>query len=589
MNDSYGLGQEKDYTENFDQVARLVFEKVGDGIVLSDFGGKILEANSAAERIFGYDPGALKGRSISDLLPQSMRAAHARWVDNYATGKESEIVGKGRRIGLTAPDGSPMHLAINVTPLGDHGVNGFVSIFRDISADVMRESNLIHQLHNDSLTGLPNQRSLLEFLKTCPEQGHQYHHGILAIIDLDHFSMINRTMGMSSGDSVLYELARRIRTIFHDADHVACLGGDRFSILFCNAEKFPDISLLGRLLIECISAPINVVDRTVSLSPSIGIVVFSSQEKEKRICVSMAEAAISAAKQQGGKRYIVKNEKDVENYKEQMKIEQNLHGAVARKEFRLVYQPQYNLITGRITGFEALVRWRNFNGIEVMPNDFIPIVEANGFIHDIGELVLDRGLQFLSFVHEMKANLTLAVNVSSVQISRDDFLANIANAIARYDLDPGLLELEITESAVMADPIDAVKKMKSVRAMGIAIAMDDFGVGQSSFAHLRKLPIDKLKLDRSLIPSNKSDLAGCAMVSGLVTIGQQLGLSVLAEGIETLEQDQLVYSLGCDKAQGYFYGRPLEEREAKKIVLNHVKDHIEGGTHSKKFEKVAGI
>ncbi len=421
---------------------------------------------------------------------------------------------------------------------------------------------LSYQAQHDALTGLPNRFLLEDRLQQAIAYANR-HHSRLAVLllDLDGFKYINDTLGHQAGDQVLIEVSRRLRSVIRQADTVARLGGDEFFMVLSDLVKPNDAVRIAQSCLDALRKPILIAERDYVLSASIGISCYPEHGAEPEVLRQHADTAMYHAKFNGKNGFQVFTPEINAHLRERLELMGDMRQALDNGEFRLEYQPQF-LANGELVGFEALLRWDHPVRGLIEPNKFIPIAEETGLVVPIGKWVLEQACQQLaSWRSAGYEKLRMAVNVSTLQFERQDWMETISSAVRDNGLPPSALEVELTESVVMKNSERAAERLAQLRALGISSAIDDFGTGYSSLKYLQNLPIDTLKIDQSFVrnlgPSSDSDSGNEAIVRAIVTLAQQLGLRVVAEGVETNEELQLLRRLGCDLVQGYLFAKPM--------------------------------
>ncbi|NVK23622.1 MAG: EAL domain-containing protein [Gammaproteobacteria bacterium] len=445
----------------------------------------------------------------------------------------------------------------------------------------------LHKLaYFDNLTGLPNRQSFYEKLKTYIDdniklsESHERSitrdlEAAVMVIDLDRFKRINDTLGHDFGDELLLEVTKRLTDSIQAVTHhewtennlkisgkLARLGGDEFAILFEYVESKKQITRIVQQLIERISAPIQVENYEITVTPSVGITLFPENGESASELIKQADIAMYQAKEVGRNSYVFFHEEHNDRSIERLRLEEYLHSAIKNQEFELHYQPQVNIKQNKVTKAEALIRWNNPQIGFVSPVDFIPVAEETGLIIEIGDWVLNTAcLEAKKWQTSGLDNCKVSINVSSIQFKQSDLIRKIESALKTSGLPAHLLEIEITESAIMSDVEDNIKRLKDLKAMGISIACDDFGTGYSSLSYLKRFPLDTLKIDRSFINDVATDDNDLAIVKAIMLLADTMQLKVVAEGVETMEQLQIMNKYHCELIQGYFFSKPLKYQE----------------------------
>jgi len=414
---------------------------------------------------------------------------------------------------------------------------------------------LRHLASHDALTGLPNRVLLDDRLAQAVVHAERDGHSFgVAMFDLDRFKIVNDSFGHRAGDELIKEVAHRLAGIARSTDTVGRLGGDEFLFIMDRLAKHEDAGHIARRAIAALQVPIQIGGVDIHSSASIGIAIFPADGKSVEALIANADAAMYCAKQRGRNNIQCYASGMNSVTQEKVKLESDLHQALALGQFELHYQPKLDTTTGVIHGAEALIRWRHPQRGLIPPGEFIPLAEACGLIDSIGEWVVREGCrQARAWQLEGLPHLRVAVNLSAFQFRNGNLLQMIRKALQAADLDPRFLEVEITESAVMSDPEESVTILEQLSRMGVVVSVDDFGTGYSSMSYLRRFPIDKLKIDRAFIAELISRADDTSIVKAIVSLAHSLHLKVVAEGVETAEQLELLKRLGCDQYQGFCF------------------------------------
>lgn len=455
----------------------------------------------------------------------------------------------------------------------EHGSTGkparFVGTHSDISALKETEERLRHLASFDTLTKLPNRHMFVEHLNLALAETKRddCHHALL-FLDLDRFKIINDSLGHTIGDQLLVEVALRLKSVLREVDFVARLGGDEFTVLLKRIQKPYQAAEAAERIIEALNKPYNLSGHQVVSSPSIGIVLYPDDGTTLEDLIKKADLAMYQAKQQGGSSYHFFNEYMTQQANDRLETETALREAIAQEhEFIVHYQPQVNLETGRIDGLEALIRWQK-EGQIVPPNDFIPLAEETGLIVPLGDLVMRTVFRDIKlWLQNNQLNHRVAVNISAVQFSQRDFIKKVDVLLNETGLDTQYLEFELTEASVMQNVDYALSAMTQLKQRGIHLALDDFGTGYSSLSYLKKFPIDILKIDKSFVDDMGLADVNKRIVKSIIELSHHLKLKVIAEGVETLSQQDMLTSIGCDSIQGYLYSKPVDYDAVTKLLV----------------------
>lgn len=438
-----------------------------------------------------------------------------------------------------------------------------VSAISAIALDNYRLSrDLRYQAFHDSLTGLPNRFLFLDRLNQAVAEGKRTgSKRALFCIDLDRFKNTNDLLGHGFGDKVLREMAKRLREILRQCDTLARMGGDEFMLLSAPLESYDEIEAICGRVMETLSQPFEEDSYRINLGASIGVSLFPADSQDAATLYQHADVAMQHAKKSGGNVFKYYDGTIMTQFLERLELENDMPRALEQGEFHLVFQPQVETASNRIVSYEALLRWRKPDGTYIPPSTFISIAEESGFIVTLGTWVLTQACLQIGRLHKLGAtDLKIAVNVSTVQFVQDNFLDQVRAVIKTTDFPANRLEIEVTESAVMHDMDIVAARLNALRALGITVAIDDFGTGYSSMSYLKSLPIDCLKIDRCFIAEIGSDAfehkKSQALVDALINLADNLGLSVVAEGVENRRQLEFLRQKGCTFVQGYYTGKP---------------------------------
>jgi diguanylate cyclase len=420
-------------------------------------------------------------------------------------------------------------------------------------------NQLRHLATHDALTGLPNRVLLDDRLSQAvahAERGRQ-HFAVLAL-DLDRFKFINDSLGHHAGDELLNRVAARLRGVVAEVDTVARVGGDEFVLLLTSQTRREDAVRVAQLAIDALKSPVKIAGVDLHVSSSVGIAFYPADGATAEQLMAHADAAMYCAKQRGRNNLQIFEAGMDTGTRERVKLESDLHCALANGELELYYQPKVDTDTDSFDSVEALVRWRHPDRGLIMPEDFIPLAEECGLINTIGEWVLREACrQCKDWQREGLPPMRVAVNVSATQFRQGDLLGVIRAAVEQAALDPRFLELELTESAVMTSPEESAAILQELSGMGVLVSVDDFGTGYSSMSYLRRFPIDKLKIDRGFVKDLITRADDASIVRAIISLAHSLRLKVVAEGVETPEQLRSLKSMGCDQYQGFHFSPPL--------------------------------
>ena len=545
-----------------EQLAQKVYTHTPAGIIFTDEAHRILSINPATTQMTGYESFELIGQTVFGLINLEHDQSQEVFQEEVAQrGSWSGELNVARKNGDNFPAGT----RVNRVDDPQSGMPAhYVWILADITERKQTEERMRHIAQHDALTGLPNRLALLMRLaQLLPEARRHNWKVAIMFLDLDRFKIINDTLGHQIGDELLREVACRLSGVIRETDFVARLGGDEFVVILPAIGVPADAATVAGKIIVALSSAIEANGHELHTSPSIGISIFPDDGADGDIILKNADTAMYHAKSAGRNNYQFFASEMNQATSERLNIEHKLRHAIARNELALCFQPQFSAGNVTPTGVEALARWHHPTEGMISPARFIPVAEETGLIVDIGEWVLNNACREMKrWIDAGLRPMRIAVNVSARQLRRRDFCETVANALTTSGLPPELLELEITESSVMESPQEAIRILESLGRMGVTLAIDDFGTGYSSLAYLKLFPIDHLKIDRSFVADIETDLNDRAIAFGTIALAHSLGLKVIAEGVETEDQLELLRANGCDEVQGFLFSKPLNSAAA---------------------------
>lgn len=553
-----------------------------DGILGVDARGRIQFVNPGLEKMFGYASQELIGQPVEMLLPLAQRQRHTELRDSYLAKPTGRPMSSQRGLLGRRKDGS--HLPVDIA-LGRHQVLDGMRItafIRDVTERHLLEQQMQHRATHDMLTGLPNRALLQDRLERAIANARRHDSQFAVImLDLDNFKDINDGWGHSIGDKLLISVSDRLQGTLREGDTVSRFGGDEFVILATDFKDARDIQTVVDKIVVTMSEKILIGDNQFHASGSIGVAVYPEHAGTAEELLSNADIAMYRAKALGRRAACFFDLSMNRDQQEAQLLKTRLINALERGELSVHYQPQYRISDQSIVGFEALARWYQADGSAIGPDEFIPVAEANGLIVPITEFVIQTVCDQIRCWSDAGFSPLVAVNISALHFRQEGLLLDcIAEQIKRAQIDPRLLALELTETALMDDSEITQRTLRRLVEMGIQVAIDDFGTGYSSLASLRLFPLSTLKIDRSFMRSLQSDPKAAAIVTGLISLSKSLGLQVLAEGVETYDQLQMLSANCCDCIQGWLMHPAMPAEDCLRLLQQQSeqrkKENVEG-------------
>jgi diguanylate cyclase (GGDEF)-like protein/PAS domain S-box-containing protein len=549
------------------QQAVQIIEHTMEGVVITDGEGLITSVNPAFCEITGYSEMEIIQQHLETLKSDRHQQEFFDevWTTVCQTGFWRGEVWNQRCNGEVYP----AWMTISCVRDEQGNMLHYVAVFSDITSIKQSQSQLEHLAHHDSLTNLPNrllfEDRLQHAISQSKRQGRQL---AVLFLDLDRFKNINDTLGHAMGDELLKEVAKRLLDILRDDDTAARLGGDEFTVLVENLEDPSQAAVVAAKIQESFKTPYQIAGRELHVTTSIGISIYPEDGQSVADLTKNADAAMYQAKEQGRNNYRYYTSELTRTAFERLLLETELRSALKKDQLLLYYQPQISLKNGQMTGAEAVLRWHHPRLGIIPPARFIPLAEESGLIHEIGHWVLKEACEQTRYLYKQGLfQGRMAVNLSVRQIMQTDLILRFEQIIADSECPPDMLQLEVTEGIFMGQMKQSVPVLDVFKKLGVSIAIDDFGTGYSSLSYLKQLPIDKLKIDRSFIRDLPNDSDAIAITQAIIALGKNLGLHIVAEGVETLAQQALLQKMGCEEGQGYLYSPPVPANAFEEMLL----------------------
>jgi len=549
---------------------RATLNSIGDAVIRTDVNARVHYMNPVAERLSGATLDAARGRDFRDIF-EPVDGTDQTQLDGIL-----ELDDRTRRltqISLRSQSGATHSVQLAVTPVHDAKgrIDGMVLALTDVTAMVSLTERLSHLAMHDPLTNLPNRVLLIDRLNQATSNAMRSKERVAVLfLDLDGFKRINDSLGHARGDDVLKEVALRLLANRRSGDTIARWGGDEFVIVMAGPDREEILAGIARGILTCLAEPFVHQEQELYLTASIGISVCPGDATDAEALLKHADMAMYRVKRQARNSFHFYSEELNRSATEHLAVESALRQAVKRGELDLYYQPQVALSSGRVTGVEALIRWRNpANGL-MLPGSFLPIAEESSLIEEIGLWVMTQACnQARAWLDEGLGCLNVAVNVSPRQILRSGMVSTVERVLRESRVDPGMITLEIVETAVLQDIERLQVVLGELKGLGVHIAIDDFGTGYSSLMHIKRFPIDEVKIDQSFVRGITTDPDDAAITQAVIAMAHSMDIKVIAEGVETESQLAFLRERHCDEWQGYLYAHPLPAVEFAALLAGH--------------------
>ncbi len=561
-------------------ISSIAFE-THEAIVITDINANIIRSNKAFTKLTGYSQQEVQGKSPSILKSELHTESFykALWKSIYNKGSWQGEIWNRKKDGTLYPCWQSISAVYNQKEEVTHYISHATDLTKDKKAE--REINRLNW--HDKLTGLPNRSLLIDRLQQSLLQTHQYYNALF-LININRFKLFNESLGHSAGDDLLIKVAQRLQSLnIEHADNLAIarVGNDEFSISCLTqtsnlAEANQISETIAHYIQGCLGKPFLIQEQTAIIDTSMGVTLFTPCHKTAETLLQEANTALYHAKKiakQTAQSTIQFYEQTMQQKtKGRLKLENQLRTALTNQEFKLQYQPQIDLASGNIIGVETLIRWQQQDGTLVPPNDFIPALEESGLIIPVGMWIIEEAIAQAQILHQMQPELTMSINLSAIQFNDKQLIDNVQKILQKTQYPAELLEFEVTESLLMSDIEETIKKLNAFADLGIKIAIDDFGTGYSSLAYLKRFPVSKLKIDKAFIDEiTHTDSSDPAIVLATIQMTKALNITTIAEGVEDQNQLDLLKTMGCDEIQGYFFSRPLAPHDLKEFIQTYKK------------------
>jgi diguanylate cyclase (GGDEF)-like protein/PAS domain S-box-containing protein len=535
------------------------FANSQEAILIIDINKNVVAANKAFEKLTGYSEKDIKGRNLLDieLLGGLTSKVKNIWEDIEEDGYWQGELFLGKKLGISIP------VWAQFKSIERNDLILYLVTALDISQQKIMENSIEFLKNYDALTGLPNRNLLNDRIKVAVATAKRMKVKVgLLYIDIDNFKIINDNFGLPVGDVLLQKFAKRVSTLYRETDTFSRIGADNFILVCFGINSNNELLVIISRIRESLEKPFYIFNNKINITISVGASIFPADTEDHEKLISLAEDALATAKDYGRNTYILYSPKDRFEIKDDYLLLSRLGDAAKNNEFVLYYQPKVSFESGEIVGAEALIRWQHPTMGLVSPMRFIPLAETYGYIKELGEWVIEKVCQQLSYWQKRGINIeNISINISSIQFN-DKKLKDYIEAKAKYyNVNLSHLELELTESMIMRNFDLSLEVIKSLKALNVLLSIDDFGTGYSSLSYISRLPFDILKIDRSFVMNISKNTQDIKIINMIINLAKSLGIKVLAEGIETEDQYNLLKEMGCDQFQGYYFSKPLTVEE----------------------------
>jgi diguanylate cyclase (GGDEF)-like protein/PAS domain S-box-containing protein len=555
-----------------------------DIVYMLDNNGCFAFVNERVTELLGYTQEEFIGHHYSEFIhPEDVEKANFAFSISLgnidiAQNIEFRMLPKFPGSDLFCFESRSMAIKLNESDIPDRNSDshhiGIYGVARDVSEQKRLDEQISFQLYHDALTSLPNRILFRDRTKFAISQANRNARKVAVMfLDMDRFKVVNDSLGHLAGDKLLQKISKRLLTCIRDSDTLARVGGDEFNLMLPDIGSRDDVTQLINKMSRALEQPFIIENNDVYVTFSIGTALYPENGNNSETLIKHADMAMYNIKGKGKNGHEFFSDHMQHLFQEHLSIENGIRKAIQENQFEVYFQPQYDVKLEKISGVEALIRWNHPDKGLITPNDFIPLAEETGLINDIGEWMLDASCHILqNWIknNSVLSTITLAVNISSSQISTDNFVDFVLSTLNKYHLKAEQLELEITENTLMKDMDLVVGKLQELSAHGVHFAVDDFGMGYSSLSYLQTLPLNNLKIDRSFIATIQSEDDTNSIITAIVAMAKELGMNIVAEGVENEAQMNYVKAIGCPTVQGYWYGRPMPADELQVIALEQL-------------------
>jgi len=550
------------------KLSAKVFETSLEGVLIADRDVNIIKVNSAFCDMSGYTQKELIGTKANVLKSSIYKDSFYKemWESIYKDGLWQGEIWDRRKNG----ESFAVFLSISVIYDDDKEIKNYIGVYLDITEKKKYQDHIFNLAYYDTLTKLPNREhfdsEIGKYIERAKQNSHKF---ALLFLDLDNFKYINDTFGHNIGDKLLIEVANRLENTLKEHDFIARVGGDEFIVILDNIEDNKEIVSIANKILSLFENEFNIDNNIFQIGCSIGISIYPTDGKGKNTLLKGADTAMYQSKKYGKNCFHFHSPDMNREFIRKLELAINMREAIRENQFELFYQPKILVSSEKAISAEALIRWNSHTLGFVSPTEFIPYAEETNLIIAIGDFVLESACKTQKELEDLGSNISIAINISSVQLNRDNFIDKVKTLIDKIGCNPKRLEFEITESKIMDNVELNIKKLNELKEMGISISIDDFGTGYSSMNYLQKLPINVIKIDKSFIDNTPHTKDGNLIVKGIISLAKALSLDVVAEGVEDTNQRDFLKENHCDIIQGYLYSRPLNKSDFFEYINNN--------------------